>query len=785
MSIHNDYVTCYNFCMYLRCKNKPLTICSLMLAILVCSATLAFTNNNIANASATDYYADVTLQLPNKADGTKTYGPLQVTLTNKETNTSSTVATSTSTPKDTDLFGLGFKFNNLLIGGNNYKACVEGTTTCVEFQASTTAYFSYPDIILTSEATTAALNAASAAAISGTTVAAGTLAIPTAAATTESSTKTCGNTAGSTAWLGCPIISALSSFNNGAWEMLEGLFKTKPLMINDASGSETAVYQTWGVMRNIANILFVIIFLIAIFSQITNIGLDNYGIKKILPKLVIGAILVNLSFIIMQVSFDLANIIGSGLHDLLVTMVGEKIPTPSSIGSEITTLLTGAGVGVAGVVMVGGPMAAWLMLIPVLLMAALALLAAILALVFRLAVIPILAIVSPLAFVAYLLPNTSSLFKKWKDLLMSMLLIYPIAALVFGGAQLASKLVMIDGFWGQVISMIVLVMPLGALPFIVSKGGAIMGAASGFLAGMVTNAKKPINDYYGDKRDIAKARRDEGILSGRITGKKWGTVNARRGLIQSEFARKSSKANAENSLKMAESKNLADRLINTPGFLKKYAGDNEANQDIAKARAILELDKLNIENVNAQSALIKDIDPNIVRKLSQGIDDGDFRASSNLALQTAAMQKIFKSQDIEGINNLVDLAASGQMNDTKRKAFAKVLEDSSYRPGWIGAGAIEEIKQGHSVDQSGNFTLNLKNSTELTAKAINNNTYSVDRLATSSNDELQHVLSIANNPNIATNNTNIKNNALEALTDPRYAGRVSKQSNTLTDIMNL
>ncbi|QQR51771.1 hypothetical protein IPF89_04465 [Candidatus Saccharibacteria bacterium] len=77
---------------------------------------------------------------------------------------------------------------------------------------------------------------------------------------------------------------------------------------------------------------------------------------------------------------------------------------------------------------------------PVVLAALLALALTVLILIGRQALIILLIVISPLAFVAYLLPNTENLFKKWYKLFSTLLLLFPIVALVFGASKLASTI---------------------------------------------------------------------------------------------------------------------------------------------------------------------------------------------------------------------------------------------------------------------------------------------------------------------------------------------------------
>ena len=71
-------------------------------------------------------------------------------------------------------------------------------------------------------------------------------------------------------------------------------------------------------MRDFANIIFIIGFLIIVFSQLTSFGVSNYGIKRLLPKIIIAAILVNVSFYICAIAVDLSNILGNSLRGILM-----------------------------------------------------------------------------------------------------------------------------------------------------------------------------------------------------------------------------------------------------------------------------------------------------------------------------------------------------------------------------------------------------------------------------------------------------------------------------------
>lgn len=316
---------------------------------------------------------------------------------------------------------------------------------------------------------------------------------------------TCGSVVSGTGWFLCPIMTSLAGLSDLMWNLVQALLTINPLNQSDP------LYQAWGAIRSIANVLFVIFFLIIIFSQLTSIGITNYGVKKLLPKIIVCAILVNVSFIFIQLAVDVSNIAGKGLYDAIMGLAG-KMPTKANFGSLMTEAIAvssgAAAFGVAAAMVGTGGAVMWL-LAPSILMAVLALLAALVTLSLRQAAIPILAILAPLAFVAYLLPNTEQWFKKWKDLLVTMLMLYPLASLVFAGAQFAGMAIYASGdnFWWHMVGMVVMALPLFSLPFIARQGGAILTAANGALNKLAENARRPFTAYAGEKsQQLAKNR---------------------------------------------------------------------------------------------------------------------------------------------------------------------------------------------------------------------------------------------------------------------------------------
>ena len=330
-----------------------------------------------------------------------------------------------------------------------------------------------------------------------------------------SDANTCGGLIEGIGWILCPILNSVAGLNDAMWGFTSALLTVSPIQQSDGGnyipqygGSYTPTYAVWQAFRNIANVALVIVFLIMIFSQLTSSGISNYGIKKTLPRLIIAAIAINASFFIIQITVDVFNILGKGIYDIIDNLVPVVQPT----WDALIGLVLGGGLTIAGIVgtVAIAPQWAIMLIIGPAVAGLIALLAAMLTLLFRQAVIPILAVLAPLAFVAYLLPNTKPWFDKWKNLLISMLMLFPLAALLFGGVKLAAAIVMGENSaWGTFAALIILTIPLFMLPFIARQTGPMLGKIHSAIKGAGDKlVGKPVGAWADRRKALSLAKSD-------------------------------------------------------------------------------------------------------------------------------------------------------------------------------------------------------------------------------------------------------------------------------------
>ena len=261
----------------------------------------------------------------------------------------------------------------------------------------------------------------------------------------------CQKQSGAMGWVFCPIIENVSKALYAIYDEV-----VQPFLVIDPDyfeGTDSGTYMAWEIFRNFANIAFVIMFLVVIFSQLTGIGIDNYGIKRILPKLIVVAILINLSYIICEVLIDISNILGSGLSQLFTGVaksIDNNVTSPAEyFNRSVNTVISAVGLAAVGTVaaftVITAITSGWSVIAPILL----GLLSVLIAVLFmfvilfvRRAAAILLVAVAPLAFVSYVLPNTKrAIFDKWLGIFKGVLLMYPIAGMLIGGGLLASSII--------------------------------------------------------------------------------------------------------------------------------------------------------------------------------------------------------------------------------------------------------------------------------------------------------------------------------------------------------
>lgn len=322
-------------------------------------------------------------------------------------------------------------------------------------------------------------------------------------------------------WIICPISKAIAESMDFLYGVVSDFFRVTPLTTTQGS-----LYQMWEVFRNAANVLFVIGFLIIIYGQISGAMLSNYTIKKLLPRLIISAILVNVSYWICAIAVDISNILGYAVADLFTNLRdvagapnsdAANTPTPTWV-NVTAAVLAGGSLAVAGgaalAIAAGTGMGMAFLLLSALLPALFAVLVAVAILAARQALITVFVILAPLAFVAYLLPNTEEWFTRWRKTFTTMLVMFPAFSVIFGGAQLAGTVIIQNApnIIVVILGMTVQIVPLFITPFLIKLSSGLMATIANITndrgKGLFDRTKNWADTRRGQEQATGRMRRD-------------------------------------------------------------------------------------------------------------------------------------------------------------------------------------------------------------------------------------------------------------------------------------
>lgn len=197
----------------------------------------------------------------------------------------------------------------------------------------------------------------------------------------------------------------------------------------------SVVKQNWETFLNIANVVLIVAFLVVIYSTATSAGgLSNYDVKKLLPRIIIFSIAINISYYICMALSDLSDIAGKSLYALLTSGIPSVIPDPLSFALEIAKGaiegITGIALGLLLLFLAGGPVI-------------ITLIAVILAIAVRSVALVVLVIISPIAIALYVFnqPGLSKGYQLWATNYIKLLLVYPLFMLIWGGSQLVASII--------------------------------------------------------------------------------------------------------------------------------------------------------------------------------------------------------------------------------------------------------------------------------------------------------------------------------------------------------
>lgn len=389
-----------------------------------------------------------------------------------------------------------------------------------------------------------------------------------------STTPTC-QAGGVLDWVYCSIYDTLNSVTQTVFnDFLVPELKTSPICISPTGSgcqAKDPIYAIWSSFRIYGDIILVIALLVAVISEAMGGGLlDAYAVRKILPRILAAAILINLSIYIVAAMVDVTNIIGGG--------IGAIITAPLK-GAGAFTIKPDGTVGVGALALFGagallslthlsalfsssgggGSFLVDVIIVPALLI----LLSILLTIIIRKVAIIALIIVAPLAFAFYCLPSTEKYFKKWWDLMKEMLMVYPIIVLIFAVSSVFSVLLgtnpagssgTIGTALNSVLTLAATIIPLILIPFSFKLAGDTLGRMNGAVEGV----RSKVSTMHEGRRKKARENYQRQVISnkanmyGRIERSKIGKTLRHAPIIGGRYGTRLAKATQASRLAAAE-----------------------------------------------------------------------------------------------------------------------------------------------------------------------------------------------------------------------------------------
>lgn len=309
-------------------------------------------------------------------------------------------------------------------------------------------------------------------------------------------------------WVICPVIDGFEAMINELDNIL-----TSQLSVGSPGNSDNpsnifcdknssdlkqcdAYHAAWASFRNIALGVLLIIGLAVIISEMAGFEFfDAYTLKKMLPRIVVAALALTLSWQLMDFFVQLSNALGFGIRYLIYQPF---------VNAGFDQAVIGGG-GQATLIVLGGVMLSAMGVFGVLSFiatAALAVLVAFLTIMIRELVIIALVIIAPVAIILYIMPNTEKYYKMWWEMFAKALMMFPmIMALIASGRVFAATITTgaENDVFRQILGFAAYFAPYFMIPMTFKFSGMAMSAIGGAIDGQTVGMRQGLSKYRRKK----------------------------------------------------------------------------------------------------------------------------------------------------------------------------------------------------------------------------------------------------------------------------------------------
>ncbi len=333
----------------------------------------------------------------------------------------------------------------------------------------------------------------------------------------------------------CPLLEALDSMATSMNGIIEDL------LFFDTTGSEdaTGIKNAWNLFRYVASVLIVIAMLVMVISQAVSWGpFDAYTVRKILPKLIMAAIAIQLSWWLCIFVIDLFNDIGRGVANLMLLPFGgaSELTLDNIIAESFEGVGSGTRLGIFAIMIAGGILAFFniFLLLAMAIGVVASLFIGFVVLVVRKLLLILLIIMAPIALALWILPGTKRYWDLWQNTFIGLLMMFPIIMALIASGRIMAWVVAEGNSFGSVslgsfLDFLIILVAFFAPFWLIPKTFQWGGKAFGNLAGVINNGSKGVFDRpkgfmqnrqkgINEERKRASAQRVAGGKSSFIRG---------------------------------------------------------------------------------------------------------------------------------------------------------------------------------------------------------------------------------------------------------------------------
>lgn len=203
-------------------------------------------------------------------------------------------------------------------------------------------------------------------------------------------------------------------------------------VLSALSWNNSTVEDGWKIVRDVANLFFIIVIMIIAFATV--LQLESYGMKKLLPKLILIALLINFSLVICGFLINFSDAFGNTFKDSfhgganLAIGIASVLQVEKNVTQKDQTWWESVKKKISDIVDIFSLTAFFTLFLSILaqMIMVFTIGAGIFFMAIRQVALMMIVILSPMALVCLLLPFLNSYWNQWKEAFTKWAIFYPI-----------------------------------------------------------------------------------------------------------------------------------------------------------------------------------------------------------------------------------------------------------------------------------------------------------------------------------------------------------------------